>query len=202
MRFQGRLIRWDDQRGFGFIAPNGGGCEVFVHIGDFGRAERRPALNDIVSYRQEYDERRRLRAVEAKLVGAMTPPQERRVSGLGQVCTLAGLFFLGLWLALLAGRLPFWLLVLYGGASLLSFVLYWHDKTAALHGQWRIRESRLHWLALLGGWPGALIAQHAFRHKSSKVSFRRVYWLTVGLNLAGLGWLLLNGQALATLLSA
>ncbi|SMF54388.1 DUF1294 domain-containing protein [Pseudogulbenkiania subflava] len=197
MRFQGRLVRWDDARGFGFIAPNGGGAEVFVHIGDLGMAPRRPALDDIVSYRQDYDERRRPRAVEAKLVGVTLRQEGQRAGGLGLVCTVAGLFFLGLWLALLAGRLPAWLMVGYGGLSLASVVLYWHDKTSAQRGQWRTPERRLHLLALLGGWPGALVAQRAFRHKSSKQSFRRVYWLTVGLNLAGLGWLLVKGPALA-----
>ncbi|WP_024301271.1 DUF1294 domain-containing protein [Pseudogulbenkiania sp. MAI-1] len=122
----------------------------------------------------------------------------RRTDGIATAAVL--LFFLGLWLALLAGRLPFWLVALYAGASLASFLLYWHDKTAAQRGQWRTPEIQLHWLALLGGWPGALVAQRAFRHKSSKASFRRVYWLTVGLNLAGLGWWLAKGPTLATLL--
>lgn len=200
MRFQGRLTRWDDARGFGFIAPNGGGAEVFVHVSAFGTVPRRPALDDIVSYRQEYDERRRPRAVETKLVGVTARQEGRGADGLGLACTVAGLFFLGLWLALLAGRLPAWLVLGCAGLSLASFVLYWHDKTAAQRGQWRTPESQLHWLALLGGWPGALVAQRAFRHKFRKAAFQRMYWLAVGLNLTGLGWLLVKRPTLMMLL--
>ena len=36
----------------------------------------------------------------------------------------------------------------------------------------------------MGGWPGALVARHQFRHKTSKVVFRIGYWLSVGLNVA------------------
>lgn len=100
----------------------------------------------------------------------------------------------------MTGRLPALLLLAYGGFSLLAFVLYWHDKSAAQRGRRRTSESRLHLLALLGGWPGALVAQRAFRHKSRKAAFQRIYWLTVLLNLGGLGWLLVNGRALTTLL--
>lgn len=47
----------------------------------------------------------------------------------------------------------------------------------------------LHLLALIGGWPGALIAQRVFRHKSRKPSFRIVFLFTVVVNCAALLWL-------------
>jgi uncharacterized membrane protein YsdA (DUF1294 family) len=50
---------------------------------------------------------------------------------------------------------------------------------------------------LLGGWPGAALGQYVFKHKSSKPSFRRLYWLTVLLNVAALGWLLYQGSLAA-----
>ena len=43
MAFQGRLTRWNDERGFGFIQPDGGGQEVFVNIKAFPRGQGRPA---------------------------------------------------------------------------------------------------------------------------------------------------------------
>jgi uncharacterized membrane protein YsdA (DUF1294 family) len=43
---------------------------------------------------------------------------------------------------------------------------------------------------MLGGWPGAALAQQLLRHKSSKKDFRQIFWLTVVINLAVLVWLL------------
>lgn len=74
----------------------------------------------------------------------------------------------------------------YGLLSLIAFLLYGWDKRAAMRGNWRIRERTLHLWALAGGWPGAWLAQRWLRHKSQKVMFRRVFWLTVVGNLAAL----------------
>ncbi|HET7775170.1 MAG TPA: DUF1294 domain-containing protein, partial [Azospira sp.] len=77
----------------------------------------------------------------------------------------------------------------YAALSLLTLAVYARDKAAARRQAWRTPESTLHGLALLGGWPGALLAQGWLRHKSRKASFRAVFWLTVALNCAALGWL-------------
>lgn len=50
MRTHGTLIKWNDERGFGFIAPAQGGDELFVHISEFGRGAVRPRLNELVSF--------------------------------------------------------------------------------------------------------------------------------------------------------
>lgn len=50
MRTHGTLIKWNDERGFGFIAPSQGGDELFVHISEFGRSAVRPRLNEPVSF--------------------------------------------------------------------------------------------------------------------------------------------------------
>jgi uncharacterized membrane protein YsdA (DUF1294 family) len=65
------------------------------------------------------------------------------------------------------------------------------DKEAARKtGRRRRPEQTLHLLSLLGGWPGALLAQRMFRHKSSKQSFQETYWITVVLHCGALAWLL------------
>jgi uncharacterized membrane protein YsdA (DUF1294 family) len=73
--------------------------------------------------------------------------------------------------------------------SLLTLLVYARDKTAARSGAWRTPENTLHTLALLGGWPGAWFAQRRLRHKSRKQPFQAVFWITVLLNLAALGYL-------------
>ncbi len=61
-------------------------------------------------------------------------------------------------------------------ASTMTFLAYRSDKRRAELGQWRIPESTLHLLELLGGWPGAFLAQRIFRHKTSKLSYQGVFW--------------------------
>ena len=89
-----------------------------------------------------------------------------------------------------AAKLPLPVLAVYLVASIVSFIAYAADKSAARTGAWRIRERTLHLLALAGGWPGALIAQQRLRHKSKKESFRAVFWVTVWMNCGALVWLL------------
>jgi uncharacterized membrane protein YsdA (DUF1294 family) len=69
--------------------------------------------------------------------------------------------------------------------SLLCFVVYAWDKSAARAGRWRTRESTLLLLGLLCGWPGALLAQLMLRHKTAKTSFQIAFWVTAVLNVAG-----------------
>ena len=89
------------------------------------------------------------------------------------------------WLA----RTPLLVPLVYLCFSLLAMLFYWRDKSAARRGDWRTPETTLHLLGLLGGWPGAILAQQWFRHKTSKTSFRLVFWCTVLANSALLVWL-------------
>lgn len=77
----------------------------------------------------------------------------------------------------------------YVAASVITFLMYAIDKSAARRGAWRTPERTLHLLALAGGWPGELLAQQLLRHKTSKAGFRVVFWTTVILNIAGFVWL-------------
>ncbi|MDY7533499.1 DUF1294 domain-containing protein [Pseudomonas sp. Bout1] len=70
-------------------------------------------------------------------------------------------------------------LVAYGGVSVVAFLLYWSDKRKAREDSWRTPENVLHAVELAGGWPGALLAQQVFRHKTRKVSYQVVFWLIV-----------------------
>lgn len=83
-----------------------------------------------------------------------------------------------------------WIALVYGISSLITFALYGFDKRRAIGGGSRVPERTLHLGELLGGWPGAFLAQRVFRHKTQKASFRRVFWLIVLLHAAGWGtWL-------------
>lgn len=75
--------------------------------------------------------------------------------------------------------------------SLATFFVYGWDKRQAVRNAQRVPEKTLHLLAVLGGWPGALLAQHFFRHKNRKASFQMVFWL-IGMAQAGIliAWLM------------
>ncbi len=90
-------------------------------------------------------------------------------------------------LALTRG-VPAWAGALYLGASALCFALYAVDKQAAIAGRDRISESVLLSLGFVGGWPGAIVAQQLLRHKTSKLSFRIRFWLSVVANVAIFAW--------------
>jgi len=86
-------------------------------------------------------------------------------------------------LSRLAGRIDWRIL---GGApvamSALTYFLYRSDKLRATAAEWRIPESTLHFCEMLGGWPGAFLAQRKFRHKISKISYQFIFWAIVSLH--------------------
>lgn len=191
MRYQGKITRWQDEQGYGFITPNQGGADVFVHIKSFANRQRRPEVGQIVTYELEQDQRGRRQARATDFVGAAKNTRNSRSTAANRLPLLiAGLFLAFVALSVLAGKLPLALLGLYTGASLVAFIAYAIDKSAARQQRWRTQESTLQLLALIGGWPGALIAQNRLRHKTSKASFLVVFWACVLLNCAALGLLL------------
>lgn len=192
MRFQGRITRWKDDQGFGFITPDGGGEPVFVHIKSFTRRRLRPSEQDVVTYTLGTGERGRPQALKVAYPGERRQPRSaRRSTGKGTLGLLFGGVFLGfVAVAAMVGRLPLLVAGLYLLMSLVAWIAYALDKSAAQRDQWRIQENTLHLFALLGGWPGALAAQQILRHKSKKAAFRFAFWLTVSANCALLLWLL------------
>ncbi len=63
--------------------------------------------------------------------------------------------------------------------SVITYLAYGWDKQQARDKEWRMPEARLHLMELIGGWPGAFLAQRRLRHKCSKVSYQVVFWLIV-----------------------
>lgn len=63
--------------------------------------------------------------------------------------------------------------------SVVCFAAFGLDKRRAGIGGRRVSERTLHILAFLGGWPGALLGQRHFRHKTRKLSFLIVFWIVV-----------------------
>ncbi len=77
-----------------------------------------------------------------------------------------------------------WVLLLYPLMSLAAYLMYARDKLSAIRKRWRTAEASLHLAELLGGWPGAYVAQQTMRHKTVKPSYQVVYWLIVAAHVA------------------
>ena len=190
MKYQGRIKQWDDVKGFGFVEPNGGGIRAFVHIKAFKQRSRRPINGDIIIYEIEKDKQGSHRAHNISLLKdykAKRSSANKHTSQTKRNVILLSFFCSVLALLTLSGQLPVVVSIVYGALSLVTVLFYGIDKFAAKNNMWRISEAKLHLLSLVGGWPGALIAQQLFKHKRSKSAFMNVYWITVVVNLIVLG---------------
>lgn len=196
MRQKGKITNWNDGKGFGFITPIGGGKQIFIHIKAFNNRSSRPEINQIVSYDLSKDKQGRVCAKNALRLGdKISNRSKNKISFISMIVVFA--FCVLLILSVLTAKLPAIILAFYAVASLFTFIMYAIDKSAAKNGDWRTAESTLHFLSLVGGWPGAVIAQQTLRHKSKKQSFRAVFWITVFVNIGASIWLLTpNGHSM------
>lgn len=192
MRYQGKLNNWNDDKGYGFVEPNGGGTRAFVHIKSFQNRARRPVNGDLIVYEQVKDGKGKYKAINVRFTSdykarskSSAKPKSRKLGSLVVVT-----FFIALAATVYLKLLPLQLLYWYVTVSALVFIVYAFDKSAAKHERWRTPESHLHFWSLIGGWPGAFYAQNKLRHKSSKRAFQQIYWVTVVANICFLIWLL------------
>lgn len=205
MKGKGHVSQWNDDRGFGFITPVNGDKPVFLHIKAMANRNRRPTVGELLSYELAQDKQGRWQALNAMSTNDKQQlrqqnkrnKQHQRQRGTAKYSLLFLLLVaLASWQHWLPTYTPVWYLAL----SVISYISYALDKRAAQQDRWRISESTLQLQALLGGWPGALLAQQRLRHKSVKNAFRRVFWLMVLLNLAALFALYHYRHALPALL--
>lgn len=190
MRLEGILKTWNDDRGFGFIEPLHGGQEIFVHIKAFPARSVRPEAGAVLSFEVALSAEGRKQARRVEYLKARRRAGPALADRPGRWGTATYLVIpLGFVLAAVVAhflKMPAWVVGWYGGASLVCYAAYARDKAAAIQGRRRVSERALLMLGLLGGWPGAIVAQQRLRHKSSKTSFRWRFWGTVLGNMAGL----------------
>lgn len=206
LRIEGVLETWNDDRGFGFLALPYGGKPVFVHIRAFERMSARPIAGQRFTFEVELVQGDKFRAARVWPVGsapaaAAVPsraprarPNGRRPEGRSPRSerrpprppswTLLAIPVFGILFAVVKAQL--WIAAVYLVMSLIAFAMYAGDKRAAQAGRWRTPERSLQLVAVLGGWPGALLAQQVLRHKNRKRDFLAVFWVAVVLNVAGL----------------
>lgn len=248
---EGRLVRWNQQKGFGFIRPSDGGKDVFVHITSLA-GQNTPQIGSVWVFSAANDPNGRgLRVVKAvpatdqagghrdepaavsspRVDQRRTGPAARQSSGhrarqrepdrterrskrsaarkdqtlvpltLGWrtwMVASAALF------CLIGAATTFgstgWMLAVYPLMSLVAYFMYAQDKLIAIRGGWRIPESSLHMVELLGGWPGAYMAQQTMRHKTVKQPYQAIYWIIVASHVAFWGVWMVNPEILLDLI--
>lgn len=205
MRQEGTVVTWKDDRGFGFIQPRDSGQDIFFNLADFrSQSGARPHPRMHVTYDVIHVGGKGPRAMAVRPAGeaAVAPAPYRgrvnrtsrpqrgrpaRSSGAAIAVPLMLVYFGSMLAAVWRGGLPLWV----PGASfilnLLAFYAYWQDKYKASRRAWRISEQALHIWSLIGGWPGAWVAQQVLRHKSAKATFLANYWTTAVMHCAAFG---------------
>jgi uncharacterized membrane protein YsdA (DUF1294 family)/cold shock CspA family protein len=166
-----KIVEWDYEKGYGFLLAGKG--RVFLHRRDFIDRHRRPVVGDVIGFTLGQDAKGRACATNAVHVMAVGRITVKLLAFLACLLVLpaialhrsgVGLHWAGAYLLVLAA---------------LTYGSYAMDKRRAQTQDWRLPETRLHLLELLGGWPGAFLAQRQLRHKCSKASYQFVFWLIV-----------------------
>ena len=193
--FRGRIAEWDNERGCGWIESDG--QRIFLHWREFAERRKRPEAGDLIRFTAGSGPNGQLcaqnavhlnddgrfgifaGAVLAALILLPSVAIARIAVGrprggiLVATASRAQVIDPGYRCAFLAGYVVL--------INLITYFAYVSDKARARQKDWRISEATLHFLELIGGWPGAFVAQRRLRHKCVKVPYQVVFWLIVGL---------------------
>ena len=203
MQLSGTVVFWRDDKGFGFVLCEQNQQKLFFHIRDLVSGNARPQVGDKINFSLQQDKQGRDIAASWSFTSdkTLTCPKPYRlpvsddaidIRYANQIALLFRLSFLAaVVIALLYGQLIYVLPLLYVEASLFTYWLYKADKEAAIarHGN-RLAEESLQLFSLIGGWPGAYIAQQQLAHKRSKIPFRREFGFVIAGNALLVMWLL------------
>jgi cold shock CspA family protein len=66
---KGVLKTWKEDRGFGFVKPDDGGKDIFIHISSLKGVSRRPLTGDVIYYQIAKDNRGKYKAINAQIEG-------------------------------------------------------------------------------------------------------------------------------------
>ncbi len=192
----GKVVEWNDARGFGFLQPQPGGPRLFFHIRDYQQRGRRPEVGEWVRYadgtgRDGKPVATRVRRLVPPSASAQAAGKTRHTTPPawnggwpGWAMLLA--YAIAMVQAVQSGRLQDWVALGVLAMSGVTWVAYVLDKRAARREAQRTPEATLHLMELLGGWPGALIAQRSLRHKNRKRSYQIAFWWIVALHCVAL----------------
>ena len=204
MRDQGRLVEWFDDKGYGFIQPHDQKqAKVFLHVKDFAQRGPRPIVGCALEYVVVLDGQKGYRAKEVKYLKAKdigkvqqhktnsksvkNKHQPAKLKPMQMICVV---YIIALSILSFTHMLPAFSLLFIILMNVLSYWLYAQDKEAAQQHLRRVPEQVLHIVAFLGGWPAAWLAQQKLHHKTQKQPFKKVYNITIVLNIILIFWII------------
>lgn len=173
---RGLIVEWDETKDFGFLEFEQE--RIFLHRRDFAEFHKQPEVGDRVWFDLGADELGRTCARRASHVNDGGKLEVTDWIAVGVLLLLPGA-------AIRRGLTDWigWSVAGFAlGVSVLTYLLYDLDKRAARRGEGRTSERFLHFLELVGGWPGAYLAQCNLRHKRTKVSYQITFWVIVMLH--------------------
>lgn len=154
MYLKGRLTTWNDEKGFGFIAPDDGTKQIFIHAKGFYDQNKRPVVNQLISFTISHHKNGRKFATEVTFNEVPTIKRTPYKMNMAKfIFPFSFIFFIGF--MTLITELPIIVIYYYITLSILTFIIYRSDKTSAQYGRQRTPENTLHFLSCIGGWPGA-----------------------------------------------
>ena len=155
-RVQADLVEWKSEKGYGFARRPCGTERIFVHARAFVQRGIRPKRGDTLEL-DLISDNKGLSAKKARLLS-----KDELARRLPYHLVTAAMLFILVQLVVILGRAPFAFSVYYALAGAFSLYLYGRDKQAAIAGLWRISETTLLTVDLLGGIIGGLLGQHRF----------------------------------------
>ena len=72
MELKGKLVRWNEERGFGFIKSDSINKDIFIHISALKTMSRKPRINDIIYFELVTGKDGKKKAVNARIDGVST----------------------------------------------------------------------------------------------------------------------------------
>ena len=191
---RGRIVQWDDEKGYGHIQNSQDEKSTFFHISAYHYQRRRPEIGELVSF---YCESSKSSGGKQKAIRVMRTEDElsllldeghcdKRSMSLKTPKLLLYILVILIYLIVLA-FFSIKLTIINVILSVITFFVYRHDKQVSIVNlnrtdsgyQGRIPEDRLQLLAVVGGWPGGLLARIHYKHKTTKLSFVRIFWVMV-----------------------
>ncbi len=175
----GTISEWDAEKGQGFITVSGQPKRIFFQLADVSRKGHSPKVDEYVRFHVTKDVYGSIRATDIETPTSFNFSSAIAVWFASVLCASVYLFEYSLIAT-----------VFYFLVSAITYAIYAFDKSAEQHGGWRIPLFSLYFLSLIGGWPGALLAQGFLYYRYHDDLFKVLLWFTALANFTLYCWTL------------